>query len=252
MILITSRNRTAAINLVGSGSIIPVKPMDEEEALALLNTRVPFSESSKADAKALVKALEYIPLAITHAAAYINARAPMTTIADYLKLFHQGQANQIRLLDQNSFKDLRRDHSIRQAVIATWQISFNQIQRTEPSAADLLALMSMFDRQEIPISLLREDDDQLDFDDALMPLLSFSLIQAEIGKQSFEMHHLVQLSMRRWLETNNQLNTWVKESLKVLATAFPNGDYGTCQSVRYYFHMQERLSAMKQEMKRTC
>lgn len=54
------------MNLVGShGSIVQVEPMDEEDALALLNTRVLFSESSKADVKTLVQALEHIPLAIT-------------------------------------------------------------------------------------------------------------------------------------------------------------------------------------------
>ena len=152
MILITSRNRIAAINLVGTyGSIVQVEPMDEEGALALLNTRVPFSEFSKADAKALVQALERIPLAIAHAAAYINTRAPMTTMSDYLELFRKSEANQVRLLDKKGLKDFRRDRSIRHAVIATWQISFTQIQKTEQSATDLLALMSMFDRQGVPI-----------------------------------------------------------------------------------------------------
>jgi hypothetical protein len=227
-ILITSRNRIAAINLVGThGSIVQVEPMGEEDALALLNTRVSFSESSKANAKALVQALECIPLAITHAAAYIKTRAPVTTMLGYLELFRKSEANQMRLLGENSLKDLRRDHSIRHAVIATWQISFTQIQKTEQSAADLLALMSMFDRQGIPMSLLRNSTSQLDFDDALAPLLSFSLVRAEVGKQSLEMHRLVQLSMRRWLEANKQLNKWTKESIRVLTAAFPSGNYNT-------------------------
>jgi hypothetical protein len=94
MILITSRNRSAAINLVGTyDGIVQIKPIDEEDALTLLKTRVPFSESSKADAKALVQALERIPLVITHAAAYIDARAPITTMADYLELFRKSEAN---------------------------------------------------------------------------------------------------------------------------------------------------------------
>jgi hypothetical protein len=55
MILITLRNRITAINLVGTyGSIVQVEPMDKEDTLALLKTRVLFSESSKADAKALI------------------------------------------------------------------------------------------------------------------------------------------------------------------------------------------------------
>jgi len=101
--------------------------MDEEDALALLNTRVSFSESSKADAMALVQALERIPFAITHAAAYINTRVPMTTMSDYLELFRKSEANQVRLLGKKVLNDLRQDHSIRHAIIATWQIPFTQI-----------------------------------------------------------------------------------------------------------------------------
>ena len=227
-ILITSRNKSAAINLVGAqGSVVQVEPMEEEDALALLKTRVPFDKSGEADAKMLVWALECIPLAITHAAAYIRTRAPTITMSSYLELFYKSEANQVHLLGKKGLQDLRRDRSIRHAAIATWQISFTQIQRTEQSAADLLALMSMFDRQGIPISLLQNSMNQLEFYDALAPLLSFSLVRAEIGKQSFEMHRLVQLSMRTWLEVDKQLSKWIKESLRVLVKVFPSGDYKT-------------------------
>ncbi|KAF5669916.1 hypothetical protein FDENT_11382 [Fusarium denticulatum] len=235
-VLITSRNRTAALNLVGPcGHIIQVEPMNEEEALTLLNTRVPFSEPNKADAKTLVQALERIPLAITHAAAYIRTRIPMTTISDYLGLFQESEANQMRLLGKEGLQHLRRDNSIRHAVIAAWQISFTQIQKTQKSAADLLALMSMFDRQGIPITLLRNSTSQLDFDDALEPLLSFRLVQVEIGKQSFEMHRLVQLSMRKWLEADRRLMHWTKESRKVMNAVFPSGDFVTWADCQILF-----------------
>lgn len=57
--------------------------------------------------------------------------------------------------------------------------------------------MSMFDQQEIPEDLVRDDDqDILDFHDALAPLLSYSLIQVEANHQLFDMHRLVQLSVR--------------------------------------------------------
>ncbi|KAF5235111.1 hypothetical protein FAUST_7283 [Fusarium austroamericanum] len=242
-ILITSRNKIAAINLVGSHRhILQVEPMDEEDALALLNTRVPFTECNKADAKALVWVLECIPLAITHAAAYIKARARMT-VPNYLRLFKESEANQVRLLGKKELQDLRRDNSIRHAVIATWQMSFTQIQRTDQSAADLLALMSMFDRQGIPISLLRSGASQLDIDDALEPLLDFSLVREEIGKQSVGMHRLVQLAMRKWLETDRQLSQWTKESRKAMNVAFPDGDYATWADCQTLFpHAKEVIS----------
>ena len=83
-ILITSRNKTATTNLVGGhGDIVEVEPMGEEDALALLRTRVPFGETSLAEAKKLVQGLERISLVITHAAAYITTTTD-TTISTYV------------------------------------------------------------------------------------------------------------------------------------------------------------------------
>ncbi|KAF2730992.1 hypothetical protein EJ04DRAFT_443952, partial [Polyplosphaeria fusca] len=247
-ILITSRNRTAAINLVGShGSIIPVEPMQEADALALLKTRVAFDENDEADAKALVQALERIPLAITHAAAYVQTRAQTTTLSSYLDMFRASEANQKRLLGRKEWKDLRRDHSTRGAVIATWQISFSQIRDTERSAADLLALMSMFDRQGIPRSLVQGDMDRLDFEDALAPLVSFSLVRAEMGKQTLGMHRLVQLSMRTWLEAEQQLRSWVQKSIAMLETAFPSGDHGTWEGCQLLLPHSREVMGHKTE-----
>jgi hypothetical protein len=73
-ILIISRNGLAARNLVGSdGYVIVVQLMNEAESLGLLRARIPgaYSSGSKEDEKALVEALEYIPLAITQAGSYI-------------------------------------------------------------------------------------------------------------------------------------------------------------------------------------
>lgn len=58
-ILVTSRNELAATNRVGGpGDVVQVQPMGEDEALALLHTRVQFSESDQADSTALVHALD--------------------------------------------------------------------------------------------------------------------------------------------------------------------------------------------------
>ncbi|KAI9685382.1 MAG: hypothetical protein M1822_004513 [Bathelium mastoideum] len=251
MILITSRNRTAAFNLVGDyGDIVQVEPMEEEDALALLQTKVPIDESSRADATALVNALEGVPLAITHAAAYIKMRASTTSVSTYRKLFRESEANQVHLLSNKKWKDLRRHHSARDAVIVTWQISFDQIRKTDLKAADLLALMSMFDKQGIPRSLLGNNTSQLDFDDALMPLLSFSLVRAEIGKQTLEMHRLVQVSIRAWLKSENQLSKWTKESIRTLSSAFPTGKFGTWADCKVLLpHVKEIVSYVVEDKK---
>ena len=94
-ILITSRNGLAARNLVGSeGYVIEVQPMNEDESLALLRTRIRPSQRGqpREDEKALVQALEYIPLAITQAGSFIANRLALLTPSAYLRLFHESES----------------------------------------------------------------------------------------------------------------------------------------------------------------
>lgn len=126
-ILITSRNSAAAANIVDTfGTLTPVEPMEEGDSVKLLKTRILGNKSSDSDLKELAQALEGIPLAITHAAAYMRSR-PRVTVSVYLRLFRESEVNQASLLNNNEIKDLRRDPSIRHAVLTTWQISFDQI-----------------------------------------------------------------------------------------------------------------------------
>ncbi|KAJ5884884.1 hypothetical protein N7495_009394 [Penicillium taxi] len=227
--LITSRNRLAAQNLVGSdGHVIDVQPMNEEDSLVLLRGRAlaPYSRESEDDEKALVQALEYIPLAITQAAAYIANRLPFITVSIYLQLFNESESKQMRLLQNEDSADLRRDPTIRYAVITTWQLSFEQIRQERPAAINLLALMSMFDRQGIPEDLVRDyEQDILEFHDALAPLLSYSLVRLEINEKLFNMHRLVQLSVRAWLNMHQQLYRWQAKSRGIMARVFPDGQF---------------------------
>lgn len=98
-ILVTSRNLVAAVNLIGTRhNVIQVEPMAEEDALMLLKTRVSVSEAFEDDAKTLVQTLEYIPLAITHAAAYLVVQVQIITVSTYLELFRESEENQAHLL----------------------------------------------------------------------------------------------------------------------------------------------------------
>jgi tetratricopeptide (TPR) repeat protein len=242
-VLITTRDRKAALWLSGGyENVIPVEAMDEDQAKQLLRTKIPPSLSTELDLEHLVRELEYLPLAITQAAAYISARATRMTVSKYLTLFRQGESNQRRLLDEDS-GDLKRDQGLPNSVIRTWQISFDQIKRTSPRSAELLSLMAMFDRQGIPESLLfATNQHPLDFEDALSPLHEFSLITIEKGGKSFEMHRLVQLASRKWLEQRIDMHKWQEKAINVLSKAFPSGDHsnwGTYESLLP--HAQEVL-----------
>ena len=259
-VLVTSRNLVAAVNLVGTRNVFQVEPMAEEEALMLLETRVLVGKAFEDDAKTLVRILGYIPLAITHAAAYIAMRAQTITVSTYLKLFRESEENQAHLLSSQEERDIRRDGSVSSAVITTWQISFEQIQKMRPESAELLSLMAMFDRQGIPVSILYDSRSRLQFEDVVRPLTSFSLIKAQstkqleqqVGEHLFEMHDLVQLATRKWLEAQMQVGRWQKASLRIMAASFPSGKHDTWAVCRVLLpHTRKVLSHVLEDIEAT-
>ena len=97
-ILVTTRYHDIAFRLIGShNGIIDVGPMDQTHALALLETKLE-DESDMNATTELVKALEYIPLAITQAAAYIQRMKPRSSIAKYLEAFWRSDRKKLSLL----------------------------------------------------------------------------------------------------------------------------------------------------------
>lgn len=106
----------------------------------------------------LVKVLDLISLAISQAAAYIQKRAPRNSVQQYLDDFRKSEGKRARLLSRDLGdlrRDLRQDGGASNAILTTWQVTFDHVRSERPSAADLLSLMSFFDRQGIPESLLK-------------------------------------------------------------------------------------------------
>ncbi|KAF2473618.1 TPR-like protein [Lindgomyces ingoldianus] len=228
-ILITSRSREVAFRLTGSyADIIRVQPMDQAHALALLRNKLE-ERFEQDDAAALVEALDYMPLAITQAAAYISRRAPRATMSRYLQDLRKGDQERGKLLEMD-IDDSRRDGAASNSIIATWQISFEHIRTAKPSAARLLSLMSLFDRQGIPESLVsgryQEDNNASpDFEDDLNTLTSFSLVATDVDGHQFEMHRLVQFSTRKWLELQGGMEGWREKYVKLMDDSYPVGRY---------------------------
>ncbi|KAK4207231.1 hypothetical protein QBC37DRAFT_392927 [Rhypophila decipiens] len=216
----------------------------------------------------LVQALDLVPLAISQAAAYIQARAPWSSPEKYLSEFRKSERRRSKLLQYDA-GDLRRDGGASNAILTTWQISFEHIRTKGPSAADLLSLMSFFDRQGIPECVLepskttnmardrglnkavdeesndgdttadREDDstgsddnldDNLDgdidgrFEDDMAMLRDYCLIAVAETGDEFEIHGLVQLSTRKWLEVFERQEIFQDQFIERIAASFPIGE----------------------------
>lgn len=173
------------------------------------------------EASELVQELDNVPLAIAHASAYIKTVTQMSVLKS-LAIFRRSNENQAALLNKDK-KDLRRDRGVPNAVITSWELSFNQIRKMTPDSAKLLSLMSYFNRQAIPQSLVQGDVDEIAFYDQVNPLLSFSLIRPEIGGNTFEMHRhrLVQTAMRHWLRSEGSDQFWKERAIERVAHHFP-------------------------------
>ena len=258
-VLITTRSRNAVIELVEDSEIIPVRPMEGEEAVALFKKKLG-TESNSAQLVELAAALEFMPLAIVQAAAYIKQRAPRCSPQQYLEEFRKSDKQKTSLLNHKAGQ-LRRDPEAKNSILITWQISFDFLRDNLRSAADLLSLMSFFDQRGIPEDLLRrestrkigggEDKNSVveesnsdegtslesnndRFEDDIDVLRSYSFISTKGDGMSFEMHGLVQLATRKWLETHGEAEKWKQQFIENLYAVYPTGDpenWSKCQAL---------------------
>ena len=272
-IIVTSRNKEAALRIVYHQDVIMINPMDESEALKLLQQKLGRLAESP-DIPTLVEELEFMPLAIVQAAGYIVHRAPRCSVSQYLEKFRKSDGEATKLLHYEA-GHLYRDWEAKNSILVTWQISFDYIQQIRPSASDLLSLMSFFDRQGVSEDLLRvqreipnedssseankfersdQDTDSIsesntddefddDLDDDLAVLRDFSFIFVTENMSVFTMHRLVQLTVHVWLKTNGQIERWKEEFITRLYQRFPTGNYENWTRCRSLFpHMKSAVS----------
>ncbi|KAK4205903.1 kinesin light chain, partial [Rhypophila decipiens] len=238
-ILVTTRNKSLARRLTGNdANILNVGPMVEADAFSLLKKKLVVVHDTDR-AIELVRVLEHVPLAISQAAGYIQARAPRSSPKKYLDEFRAGERKRIKLLGNDS-GDLRRDGSASNAILTTWQMSFEHICSKRPSAADLLSLMSFFDRQGIPESLLKDSDSAQDTKNDIAMLRDYCLVSINEAGDMFEMHDLVQLLTRKWLEARGLQEKFKEQFVKRMAMSFPTGDYSNWAICRRLFVHAEK------------
>lgn len=231
-ILITTRNRILGKDLANGNMPTEIEHFTPEDAKILLRSKVPQDRWDKTDASKLVEALGRLPLAITQSAAYVTNYN--VCIKEYLAEVEDDNLN-LREYLSKELQDPRRELGSPNSVFRTWMLSFNQLRRQDPKAAQILSLMAVLDRQGVPKSLLRKENDRsIDFTTALGTLQAFCLIKAEVGGDTFMMHRLVQLSTQNWLEMKGTHLAYKAEALEMLSAKFPSGEYGTwkiCESL---------------------
>ncbi len=253
-IIFTSRNRKAAVKLAQQ-NIIDLPEMDEEIATQLLSKCLANHElvEKQQDAKALLKELTCLPLAIVQAAAYINENG--ITLADYIGLLAEKEEEVIDLLSED-FEDDGRYRDVKNPVAITWLISFDQIKRYDALAVEYLSFMACIDFKDIPQSLLPPGSSPKKEVDAIGTLTSYSFVNRRPVDLALDLHRLVHLATRNWLRKERLLTHSIERTLLHLAEVYPDDDHKNRSIWRTYLPHARRILDSdlidKDDEKRLC
>ena len=224
--LMTTRNKQIGVKFATHQNVVDLPALTNEESSMLLTTRLGDNPVGQHDRIKLAEALGGIPLALIQAISYITENE--TTIVRYLNNYHSSDASKIRLLSEN-FEDDIRDSELKNPVAATWIVTFEYMKRYNSVAADTLCLMSMFNAQAVPESILSSamqgETGNLLMERALGVLQGYSMISLRHSVQekqgrSFDLHRLVRLVTRNWLTMTNTFDYWTAKAIETLSASY--------------------------------
>ena len=239
-ILFTTRNKRLMQKFNADGVSLELMTNDEADEAFFKLVGSGHQPHLAGEIEQLHRLLGNLPLAIAQAAAYI--RETMTSsdslrhvVLKYLELF-ENEINQQELLSEPIETETAEtpdttDQTLSRAVMTTWDITLQQIQRISPSSIRLLELMSFLDPDEIPRNLLQsssypELEDNLVFCNSMRHLQIYSLV-TELEGDRYRLHRLIGLWTRARIRAtdSNEMESTLRISLEIISNNFPFGEY---------------------------
>ncbi|RLL95027.1 hypothetical protein CFD26_101368 [Aspergillus turcosus] len=241
-VLFTTRRHEVAVRLdIPQRNIVTTEEMSFAEATDLLLKGLDSHRLNPEDAKSLVDFLAYLPLAIKQASAYIAKTG--IPVAKYLDHCKSSDKTLIKLLSKD-FENRARYEGTRNPVATTWLISFEHITRDNPIAARYLKFICFLAEKDIPISLLPPASDELEADEAIGILKAYAFIINRESQDSFDMHRLVRLATRNWLDGKAKYEECVTEVIQRLNQAFPLPRIANKDTwIKYLPHLEAALGS---------
>jgi hypothetical protein len=99
-LLLTTRSQSVALEIVEWGDVVMVEPMARDHAIALLAKKLG-NEHNPEEVAQLATELDFVPLAMVQAAAYIRRTDPRCSVAQYVA--------KLRKSNRSILKELKRD-----------------------------------------------------------------------------------------------------------------------------------------------
>ena len=219
---------------------LAVEQMDIQEAMLLLLRRArvlppgdALEQASAADrtaAEAIAREMDGLPLALDQAGAYIEET--QCSLASYLNQYRDHK-RQNTLLHRRG--GTGKQHP--EPVAATWSLSFEQVEKLNPIAADLLRFLAFLAPDAIPEQLVIDGasqlsptlqplaDDEALLDEAVAALARYSLVRRKRDDSTLTVHRLVQTVLKYHMDEPTQ-RQWAEYAVRAVNEAFPDvADY---------------------------
>ncbi len=191
-VLITTRDPRFQGSVTAAKDGLHVKPMDTSEARDLFMRSIPLhlaSQSSPAMVNELLDLLGNLPLALAQAAANITDQ--QRPVQNYIAAYREKRNRPLLMKEPALDLETQDTRTSRQSILATYEISFEDLERDHQSSARCLNYFGFFHWQKIPESCIRalpglkEFDDQ-SFRNTIKHLLHLSLIEETPNRDGSE------------------------------------------------------------------
>jgi tetratricopeptide (TPR) repeat protein/transcriptional regulator with XRE-family HTH domain len=184
------------------------------------------STTQYASARALVEVLGGLPLALDQAGAYIEETAG--DVSGYLDRYRRQRAVLLNFRGTGL-----TDHP--ESVSITLALSIEQVEQTNPAAADLLRLCAFFHPDAIPEELISDAASELGpvlqpvaadpcaWDAAIGDLRRFSLLRRHAEAKTLTIHRLVQAVLRDRMDERTG-RQWAERVVRAVNRVYPDMD----------------------------
>jgi hypothetical protein len=239
--IFTTRDSEIAQSLLGS-DFIELAKLTQSEAVDVLEKTLVRKDVLRDEAAtaALLAELDFLPLALTQATAYVNCNK--LSLWAYLKLLRSTEENKVRVLSRE-MRDHTRYNQASNAVAKTWLVSFQQLVKRNADAADLLRYMSCIEWKSIPQSILPSLEPAARMTEAIGALGSYSFITSRDDEGTYDMHRLVHVAARGWAREEAMLAEVQRLAVQHLSDIFPSDQYENRDVWRAYMPHAAHLRA---------
>jgi tetratricopeptide (TPR) repeat protein len=205
---------------------------DESKQFLLRRTgrnAIPLNQIETDAIEQLGKELDYFPLALEQAGAFIHEKS--SGFHDYLISYRK---RGLELLEET------KSDMYPKSIATTWSLNFEQVKQTSNASIDLLYVSAFLSPYSIPLELISHgakelgpalsisltdvESDPVSLNKVLEPLSKYSLISLDPFHRTYSIHRMVQAVLKDKMDGDTR-RQWTERTIKAVDRAFPDVEF---------------------------